>query len=129
MIQRAPIYIYLLTTCRTDPPVSEPKAAKQHPDATAAALAPDEPPATSAFSLQSLDHGLMVAPNTLYFVAEPMPNSSILSLPSGTAPASKSRCVAVDSYGEQKSNHTHNAVEIHVCIRIEKVCAYTCINI
>lgn len=39
--------------CRTDPPVSEPSAAKQAPDATAAALPPELPPGTKNASLSS----------------------------------------------------------------------------
>lgn len=36
--------------CRTDPPVSDPSAAKQAPDATAAALPPELPPGTKKVS-------------------------------------------------------------------------------
>lgn len=50
-------------TCRTEPPVSEPRAAKQQPAATAAALPPELPPATTASSSKFTDHGLIVAPN------------------------------------------------------------------
>ena len=39
--------------CRTEPPVSDPSAEKQAPDATAAALPPELPPGTKSSSLLS----------------------------------------------------------------------------
>ena len=52
------------------------------PAATAAAAPPEEPPGTRARS-----HGLRVVKNAEFSVDEPIANSSMLSLPSSTAPA------------------------------------------
>ena len=62
--------------------------------ATAAALPPEEPPGILARS-----HGLWVGPKAEVSVDEPIANSSMLSLPSTTAPAALSLEVAVASYG------------------------------
>src|ERR1051326_395063 len=61
---------------RTEPPVSEPRAAGTMRAATAAAEPPDEPPATRVRS-----HGLGAGPNAEYSVDEPIANSSRLVLP------------------------------------------------
>jgi hypothetical protein len=42
-----------------------------------------------------LDQGLMVSPKWLKSVAEPMPNSSMLVLPTTTPPAASSRSTTV----------------------------------
>jgi hypothetical protein len=76
--------------CRTDPPVSLPNAAGTHPEATAAAEPPLDPPATRSGSW-----GFRVTPETELSVEEPMANSSMFVLPSTTAPASSSRRTAV----------------------------------
>ena len=75
-----------------EPPVSVPSATGTMPAATAAALPPDEPPGTCAKF-----HGLCVGPNALDSVVEPNANSSMFSLPIGTAPARFARCTHVAS--------------------------------
>ena len=80
---------------RMDPPVSEPSATGSMPAATAAALPPDEPPGT-----WSRFHGLWVAPKALDSVVEPNANSSMLSLPTGMAPAASVRSTQVAVYGD-----------------------------
>ena len=67
---------------RMEPPVSVPTLATHSPEATLAALPPLEPPGTQ-FSPQ----GLTVFLKAEFSVDEPMANSSILFLPSITAPA------------------------------------------
>ncbi len=72
--------------------------APAHSDAAvAAADPPDEPPGTCA-----CDQGLRTGLNALFSFDEPIANSSMLSLPSITAPASARRAVTVDSYGGMK---------------------------
>ncbi len=65
-----------------DPPVSEPNATGTKPAATAAALPPELPPGTRWKS-----HGFSVGPNALVSVELPNANSSMFSLPMGSAPA------------------------------------------
>src|SRR5215470_2881309 len=87
---------------RIEPPVSVAVAARQRSAATAAEEPPEEPPGTSL----SVDppplaplrrQGLTTGPKQLASFDEPMANSSLLSLPSITAPASHRFCVTVDS--------------------------------
>src|SRR5690348_912736 len=80
--------------CRIEPPVSVPVAPAHSDAATAAADPPDDPPGTC-----SRDHGLCTRPRALFSFDEPIANSSMLILPSETAPASASRWVTVDSNG------------------------------
>src|ERR1035437_2347126 len=77
-----------------DPPVSEPSATGANPAATAAAEPPEEPPGTRLVSW-----GFRVGPKAELSVDEPMANSSILVLPTMTAPASPNRVTTVASYG------------------------------
>src|SRR4051812_48441971 len=77
-----------------DPPVSDPSPNGANPAATAAALPPLEPPGTRAGSW-----GLRVGPNAEFSVELPMANSSRLVLPTGMAPAARSRETTVASYG------------------------------
>ncbi len=77
---------------RIEPPVSVPVAPTHSEAATAAAEPPDEPPGTWAS-----DQGFLTGPKALFSFDEPMANSSMLSLPSETAPAPASRDVTVDS--------------------------------
>src|ERR1700722_15959279 len=79
---------------RMEPPVSLPSATDEKPAATAAALPPDEPPGT-----RSRLWGLRVGPKAECSVDEPMANSSMLVLPTKTAPAALSLVTAVASYG------------------------------
>src|SRR5450759_825610 len=66
---------------RIEPPVSVPVAALTSRAATAAALPPDEPPGVRLRS-----HGFCTGPKAEFSVAEPMANSSQLSLPRVTTP-------------------------------------------
>ena len=75
-----------------EPPVSVPSAAAARSAATAAAEPPEEPPGTRVRS-----QGLRVGKKAEFSVDEPMANSSMLSLPRSTAPASRSRATAVAS--------------------------------
>ena len=77
---------------RIEPPVSEPRAARANPAATAAADPPDDPPGT-----RSVAWGLRVGPVAELSVDEPMANSSMLVLPTRTAPARRSRVTTVAS--------------------------------
>ena len=66
--------------------MSDPSVTAARPAATAAALPPDDPPGTRERS-----QGFLVGPNALVSVEEPNANSSMLSLPSGMPPASRTR--------------------------------------
>ena len=77
---------------RIEPPVSVPSAPATRPAATAAAEPPDEPPGTRVGS-----HGLRTGPYAEFSFDEPMANSSIVSLPTSTAPASRSLRAGVPS--------------------------------
>ena len=79
---------------RMDPPVSEPSVTVVKPAATAAADPPELPPGT-----RSRSQGLRVGPNALVSVELPNANSSMFSLPMGSAPASSVRCTQVAVYG------------------------------
>src|ERR1700679_2277766 len=83
--------------CRIEPPVSVPVAARQRSPATAAAEPPDEPPGTRLELLFLARQGLKTGPAALVSFDEPMANSSMLVLPSITAPASQRFWVTVDS--------------------------------
>src|ERR1035441_3294008 len=82
--------------CRIEPPVSLPRASGVMSAATAAAEPPDEPPGT----LDVLC-GFRVGPKAEFSVDDPMANSSRLVLPTGTAPAARSRSTTVALYGER----------------------------
>ena len=107
---------------RTLPPVSLPTARTTAPAATAEALPPELPPATlgpndaswvisisddddefswpfSSSRVGRATHGLMHAPDAECTFADPIPNSSMLHLPTMTAPAARNRAVTVDSIG------------------------------
>src|SRR5688500_6883269 len=78
--------------CRTEPPVSEPSAARTTPEATATADPPELPPGTRAVS-----HGFLAAPNAELSFDEPIANSSMFVFPTTIAPASFRRRIAVAS--------------------------------
>src|SRR5215212_11992959 len=78
---------------RTEPPVSEPRAARTTPDATAAAEPPELPPGTRVTS-----QGFFTVPYAEFSFDEPMANSSMFALPITTAPAAFRRSIAVASY-------------------------------
>src|SRR6266481_8567805 len=69
----------------------------QRPAATAAEEPPDEPPGTSLPSEPLRRHGDTTGPKYEVSFDEPMANSSLLSLPSITAPAPHRLAVTVDS--------------------------------
>src|SRR3989442_15582901 len=80
--------------CRTDPPVSVPRAHTASPDATAAAEPPDEPPGT-----RSVSHGLRAGPYPEFSLDEPIANSSQFVFPTSTDADRSSRSHGVQSYG------------------------------
>src|SRR5215468_7834025 len=93
---------------RIEPPVSVAVAPRQSRAATAAAEPPDEPPGTRcAPSIAPLwlaptfepcrRHGFTTGPKHDVSFDEPIANSSLLSLPSMTAPSRQSCDVTVDS--------------------------------
>ena len=82
--------------CRIEPPVSVPVAAGTSRAATTTALPPDEPPGMREWS-----HGLRTGLYAEFSLDEPMANSSQLSLPRVTAPASASLPTTVASNGER----------------------------
>src|SRR5580704_858318 len=83
---------------RIDPPVSVAVAPMQSDAATAEADPPEEPPGTSMVLLPSRRQGLATGPKHEVSLDEPIANSSLLSLPSITAPSRQSCDVTVDSY-------------------------------
>jgi hypothetical protein len=82
---------------RIEPPVSVPVAPRQSFAATAAADPPDEPPGTSLVSLPRRRQGEATGPKQDVSLEDPMANSSLLSLPSSTAPSRQRLAVTVDS--------------------------------
>ena len=82
---------------RIEPPVSVAVAPMQSSAATADAEPPDEPPGTSVVLEPSRRHGLTTGPKHEVSFDEPIANSSLLSLPSITAPSRQSCEVTVDS--------------------------------
>src|SRR6478735_3321988 len=81
--------------CRMDPPVSEPRARGASQAATAAAEPPPDPP-----GMRERSQGLRVGPYAECSVDEPIANSSMFVLPSGTRPAARERATTVASYGD-----------------------------
>ena len=77
---------------RMEPPVSEPSARGASKAATAAADPPPEPP-----GMRSRSHGLWVGPYAECSVDDPIANSSMFVLPSGTRPAARERATTVAS--------------------------------
>ena len=73
-----PVMPEKLAGWRIEPPVSVPVAAGSRRAATAAAEPPDEPPGTRA----ACPTGCAPAPKAEFSLAEPIANSSQLSLPS-----------------------------------------------
>ena len=82
---------------RMEPPVSVPVAPRQILAATAAADPPDEPPGTSGVFDPCRRHGDVTGPKNEVSFEEPMANSSLLSLPSITAPSRHRLALTVDS--------------------------------
>ena len=79
---------------RTDPPVSEPRAINDVPEATLAAEPPLEPPGT-----RSRLCGFRVTKNPEFSVDDPIANSSQFVFPMTMAPAPRKRSTAVAVYG------------------------------
>src|SRR5262245_27793978 len=77
---------------RVEPPPSLAVAAGTRPAATAAALPPLDPPGVRAGF-----QGLRATPNALVLVKLSVPNSGAAVLPSGTAPAARSRDTWIES--------------------------------
>src|SRR6185312_8357716 len=87
---------------RIEPPVSVAVAPMHNSAATADAEPPDEPPGTRSVLEPWRRHGLATGPKQAVSFDEPIANSSLLSLPSSTAPSRHSCEVMVDSYGGTK---------------------------
>src|SRR5262249_22334994 len=84
--------------CRIEPPVSVAVAPRQRSAATAAAEPPDEPPGVSFASELPRRQGDTTGPKREVSLDEPIANSSMLSLPSITAPSRQSCALTVLSY-------------------------------
>src|SRR4029077_173598 len=82
---------------RVDAPVAVAGAAMHNSAATADAEPPEEPPGTKFVLPPSRRHGLTTGPKHEVSFDEPIANSSLLSLPSKTAPSRQSCDVTVDS--------------------------------
>ncbi len=82
---------------RIEPPVSVPVAPRHRLAATAAAEPPDEPPGVSGVFAPFLRQGEITGPKCDVSFDEPMANSSMLVLPSITAPSRQRLAVTVDS--------------------------------
>src|SRR5215211_165674 len=77
---------------RVEPPPSLAVASGTAPAATAAADPPDDPPGVRLGS-----QGFRVTPHALVLVNDSVPNSGAAVLPSGTAPAARSRATCTES--------------------------------
>src|SRR5207342_2377189 len=96
---------------RMEPPVSVPVAPRQRPAATAAAEPPEEPPGTRRVFAPLRRQGEITGPKNDVSFDEPMANSSLLSLPSITAPSRQRLELTVDSYvGRKLSRMREQAV-------------------
>ena len=82
---------------RIEPPVSVPVAPRHSCAATAAAEPPDEPPGVSGVFEPLRRHGECTGPKCEVSFDEPIANSSLLVLPSSTAPSRQSCDVTVNS--------------------------------
>src|SRR6516225_7543899 len=82
---------------RIEPPVSVPSAIGIAREPTVLALPPDDPPGTPSGS-----QGLRVGKNAEFSHDEPIANSSMLVLPTITAPAPSRRSTTVAEYGAMK---------------------------
>jgi hypothetical protein len=82
---------------RIEPPVSVPTAPRLSRAATAVADPPEEPPGTSGAFEPRRRQGETTGPKLEVSFDEPMANSSLLVLPSSTAPWRQRLAVTVDS--------------------------------
>src|SRR5450631_3765735 len=87
---------------RIEPPVSVPVAPRHNCAATAAAEPPLDPPGTSGVFAPLRRHGEITGPKGEASLDEPMGNSSLLVLPSTTAPSRKGCAVTVESWVGKK---------------------------
>ena len=83
--------------CLMEPPVSVLVAPNASCAATAAAEPPDEPPGVSGVLAPSRRYGEITGPKCEVSFDEPMANSSLLVLPSSTAPSRPRFAVTVES--------------------------------
>src|SRR5438552_18124866 len=81
---------------RMEPPVSVPVAPRHSCAATAAAAPPEEPPGTGGVFAPLRRQGEIAGPKNERSFAEPIANSSLLSLPSITAPSRQKLALTVD---------------------------------
>src|ERR1700761_6222217 len=88
--------------CRIEPPGSGAGAPMHNSAGTAGAEPLDAPPGSNLGAAPSRRHGLTTDPKHEVSFDEPIANSSLLSLPSITAPSRQSCEVTVDSYGGTK---------------------------
>src|SRR4051812_12472464 len=77
---------------RMEPPPSEPVQSGTSPAAMAAPEPPEDPPAEVVS-----DHGLLVAPNTVFTVSPLWPSSGVLVFPMTTQPAAFIRSTSGES--------------------------------
>src|SRR5436309_11200575 len=87
---------------RLGPPVSVPVAPRHSCAATAAAEPPEKPPGTSGEFALLRRQGEIAGPKNELSFDEPIANSSLLSLPSITAPSRQRLALTVDSYAGRK---------------------------
>src|SRR5690606_2642701 len=73
---RSPTTLQKAAGLRSDPPTSEPSATEDIPAARAAVAPPLDPPAVRVGA-----YGLVVVPNTLLYVCDPVPPSGVLLFP------------------------------------------------
>src|SRR3989338_5677961 len=87
-----PTIPHMAAGCRTEPPVSDPRANTARLAATAAADPPDDPPGIILSS-----NGFLVGPKAELSVVLPIAASSMLVLPRNVAPACRSFLITVAS--------------------------------
>ena len=109
VLGRIPVTPQSAAGIRTDPAVSVPSAPGTSPPATAAPLPPLEPP-----QIRSVSHGFRAGPNAWLVVEAPQANSCVLSFPTTTAPAARSRATTVASAAATLSASTFEAAVVRV---------------
>src|SRR5690606_39696460 len=90
----------------TEPPVSVPSAIGTAPEATAAALPPEEPPAENPGWL-----GIRAAPNAAFSEVMPKASSCMFVVPTTTAPARRSSATTGASTSSVTVSNTGQAAE------------------
>src|SRR6185295_15196475 len=94
---------------RIEPPVSDPRLTGTKPAAIAAPDPDDEPPVKCA-----VFHGLRAGGQGKSKEGPPCANSWVASLPSSTAPASRSFFVVVASSAGMLSRHTFECADVRM---------------